>query len=285
MKIIVYIAIVFLCLASCVKSNKEISAKDEQIATLTKQLEFYTSENDSYTTESGFTLTIEGGKVMNVTDEIVEISALENKAGFSVWKKDGKVYSGEPILRLPLDSIEQNSTYTALYNCIGILAVSRNLSNYKTDMSISEFSETTLFKAFYKFTPNNQSQKYLFTFDGGSNTFSTSIFPCDELDKQTRLNCYSASVGSGQISFFKIFMPENVDPYKTIAQEPDAEPVPLVDEEGNQMRSYTDDDARVFWMNTQTIGDSMSASACVSLSNQKEGEENETKKISLLLTK
>ncbi len=29
MKIIVYIAIVFLCLASCVKSNKEISAKDK----------------------------------------------------------------------------------------------------------------------------------------------------------------------------------------------------------------------------------------------------------------
>ncbi len=267
------------------KLKQELAEKDTQISTLTQQLEFYTSENDSYTTESGHILTIEGGKIASVDDTIITIKTLEGKSGFSVWKKDGKVFSGENTIKISIDTIEENATYTALYNCVGIMAVKEgNLSIEKAVKPLGEFNYSSLLKACYEFAPNNANQKSTYKIIGNDITYTSSIFSCDEFDKNEVLNCYTASIANSQVSFFKIFLPDNVDPYNVISNEL-GDDVPLFNESGEQQRTFKNDDALIYWMNTQDVGTKVNASVCVSLTNQKEGSEAESTKVSILLTR
>ena len=301
-----FLSMVFIFMFTGCGNNAEIenlknqlSEKDAELATLNKQLDYYTSENDSYTLENEAVVTVIGGKVQSVTEQFLTLVTISGKIGFSVWKKNDEVVSGENVLNVRLEGIERDVTFTAIYNCIGIMAVIGNLSNDKTVKTINQFKNSIntdpIFKAYYSYDPTNTSQPCTFDGNGGEDRFCI-----DELNKSPDIYCYKLSNSANVISFFKIFLPDGVAPaekFDNSTTEEVTEPVSgedeqtaqepvnydLFDEEGQQRRNYNDNDALVFWMNTQEIDLSKNANVCVSISNQLAGTLSDTKKISILI--
>ena len=283
------------CSGDVDKLKSQIKEKDGEIASLTKQVEYYTTENDSFTTEDSIVVTVNGGKVEEKADKII-IHSLRDKLGFSVWEKEesGKakvIVSAENSITIDKADITKNVTYTAKYNCLGVMLVNKELTiSGSTKISQLNLQQSDiLFKSYYEFTLNGQAQTQNAQHSVSPNGIIPSIIAVDENDNL--MDCYKVSTNMPTITIVKIYLPDNVDPYTKVVHEPDIEtgmtivPEDLLDEEGNQQRTFDNGDALVFAMQTVNLLSNSTASVCVSYGNQASGESNKAERISILINR
>ena len=281
--------------------KKQIEEKDAEIASLNAQLEAYTNQKSSYTSPSGATINVVGGtlEVKEITESYEKvpylyIHSMKNKPGFAVWERETggqkTIVSAENTYQVgAVSDIRTDATFTAKYTAIGFMIVSGNFASGVS--SVGEFTGTSIFSAKYSFTPGNPITNNNFSVTGGTGI----SYAMDEVDYDELLECYKLTTTENAVSFVRIFLPDNVDPYKVIEPQP-AEPQPseggtsvssvdepLLDDAGNQIRTYTNNDALCFVMRGVNLANTDSnKSVCFSCTNRK-SENAEVKKLSVIV--
>ena len=264
--------------ADVAKLKEEIAQKDEEIASLNQTIEHFTAENDEYTTESGYKVSVIGGRIIEKDDEIY-IHTIKDKKGFAIWEQNGEPYSGENVLILPKSSIKADVEYKAIYSSVGFLVVHPSLGDLNTRtnadrMSFGDFMSSTNIAG----NPDIlMSVKYSFEAGRGFETNLTSSniiqLEADEIASATGdggINFVDFYVNSnyGSVWLVKLYIKDDIDPY-----------INTTDEESSTFNP-DEDNVTVFVMEKITLGENNFLNRCFSIQNQKT-ENLESKTFSL----
>ncbi len=258
--------------------NAEQAAEIERLNSALSQ---YVDDNDSYTTDDGHTITIIGGKVDDVSDNYITIRSLSWKIGFSVWKKGNDIVSAENYYKIDKDLIGSDVTYTALYNCIGVGVVAgsvANTSNEAITYSALRSSYGSLFEAKYSFAEEQSTITSSYTTNSGIPNIKVRS---DEFVASPDLECFTVSTNESSVRFFKIFLPDDTNPYEI----PEAIEEEELEEGQEQPTAFNDDKALVYFVNRQEVTSNKNASLNVSFSNQKTDSSREEKQICIVVKK
>ena len=289
--LVMMLTFVFLMLSGCGNSEEvkklkdEIAVKDGEIATLNQTIEKFSAEDDEYIDDEGHKINVIGGRISERESDIL-IYSLANKKGFAVWLQNGVPYSGENVIKVSKASIQSNTEYKALYTCVGFMALqlengNLNISGNTTGATFGDFEE--------QLTGTTQIMSVKYSFVNGSGRLDTNMEASDmiqidtneigELTNVAPVNYINKEVvaNKGKIWFIKLYIKDGVDPYSF-------DPYENFDEEEDDEADLENADhacVSVFIMEKKVLSTGESILDCISIQNQKSGDNAESKTFSI----